>query len=92
MTRHFLTLTAAQREELIEHRDHDSRPFVRERCAAVLKVADGLTPPQVAQCGLLRPRQVDTVYSWLRLYEQHGLAGLLQHPQGGNRKRSLCRA
>ncbi len=36
-----LTLTDTQRQELIDYRDHDPRPFVRERCAALLKVAAG---------------------------------------------------
>ncbi len=30
--------------ELEQARDHDRRPYVRERCAALLKIADGAAP------------------------------------------------
>ncbi len=60
-----LELTEVQRQSLIDHRDHDPRPYVRERCAALLKVADGQTPHAVAQQGLLKPRDPDTVDGWL---------------------------
>jgi hypothetical protein len=61
--RRTLALTAEQRQELLHHRDHDPRPYVRERCAALLKVADGQTAHAVARAGLLRPRDPDTVYA-----------------------------
>ena len=92
MDSYFLKLTDKERQELTKHRDNDPRPYARERCAAVLKVADGQTPSTVARSGLLRPRKVDTVYFWLRLYQQHGLPGLLRHPQSSNRRRTLCRS
>ena len=38
--RRTLDLTVSQRQELLHHHDHDSRPYVRERCAALLKIAD----------------------------------------------------
>ena len=50
-----LTLTDSQRHELLQARDHDARPYVRERCAAMLKVADGHTLHWVAGNGLLKP-------------------------------------
>lgn len=87
MPRRTLRLTKGQREALAEHRDHDPRPYVRERCAAVLKVADGQAPYAVARHGLLRPRDPDTVYHWLALYEAEGLDGLTGHPHGGDRRR-----
>jgi hypothetical protein len=59
--RRTLTLTEPQRQELIDHRDHDARPYVRERCAALLKIADGHAPHAVARHGLLKPRDPDTV-------------------------------
>jgi hypothetical protein len=37
--RRTLTLTETRRHELEHHRDHDRRPWVRERCAALLKIA-----------------------------------------------------
>jgi hypothetical protein len=42
-----LELTDVQRQELAHHRDHDARPYVRERCAALLKIADGQSPHHV---------------------------------------------
>jgi hypothetical protein len=47
--RRTLTLTEPQRQELLATRDHDPREYVRERCAAVLKVAAGRTPYWVAK-------------------------------------------
>ena len=35
-----VTLSWVQRRELEQARDHDARPYVRERCAALLKIAD----------------------------------------------------
>jgi hypothetical protein len=84
--RRTLTLTAAQRHQLGHHRDHDSRPYVRERCAALVQIADGLSPHAVARHGLLRPRDPDTVYAWLDRYQADGLAGVLAHPHGGDRR------
>jgi hypothetical protein len=84
--RRTLALAAAQRDELVYHRDHDPRPYVRERCAALVKIAAGLAPHAVARHGLLRPRDPDTVYAWLDRYQADGLAGLLAHRQGGDRR------
>lgn len=79
-------LSAEARAELIELRDTTKYEYVRERCAAVLKVADGQTAHAVAQHGLLRPRDPDTVYAWLNLYARAGCAGLVGHRQGGARR------
>jgi hypothetical protein len=87
--RRTLTLSAEQRHELEAYRDHDPQPQVRERCAALLKIADGRAPYWVARCGLLKARKPDTVYGWLARYQADGLAGLLAHPHGGKRRRRL---
>ena len=84
-----ITLTEEQRQELVRLRDHDPRPYVRERGAAVLKIAEGQSPHRVAQSGLLKPRDPDTIYAWLDRYEAEGSAGLIAHPHGGSRGRSL---
>ncbi len=83
--RRTLTLAPTQRQELLEHRDHDPRPDVRERCAALLKIAAGKSPHQVAQHGLLKRRHPDTVYNWLNHYQHGGLQQLLEHRHGGKR-------
>ena len=89
MARRTLILTEDQRRELLQLRDHDARPYVRERGAALLKVADGQSPHRVATQGLLKPRDPDTLYSWLDRYQTSGTAGLIAHPQGGSRGRRL---
>jgi hypothetical protein len=89
MVRRALTLTEDQRRELLRLRDHDPRPYVRERGAAILKIAQGQSPHRVARSGLLKPRDPDTVYAWLDRYEAEGVAGLMAHPHGGSRGRYL---
>jgi hypothetical protein len=89
MARRTLSLTEEQRQELLQLRDHDPRPYVRERGAALLKIADGHPPHRVARHGLLKPRDPDTVYAWLGRYQAAGAAGLIAHPQGGSRGRRL---
>ena len=89
MVRRALTLTEEQRQELLRLRDHDPRPYVRERGTAILKIAEGQSPHRVATSGLLKRRDPDTVYAWLDRYQAQGAAGLVAHPQGGWRGRSL---
>jgi hypothetical protein len=84
-----LSLTEDQRQELVRVRDHDPRPYVRERGAAILKIAEGQSPHRVARSGLLRPRDPDTIYAWLDRYEAEGVTGLIAHPHGGSRGRYL---
>lgn len=71
------------RKSLIWHRDHDPRAYVQERAAAILKIADGRTAHWVAKNGLYRPRDPDTVYSWLAIFKDEGLPGLEAHQHGG---------
>jgi len=84
--RRTLALTEAERQELIEHRDHNPHPQVRERCAAMLKIAEGKSPHWVARHGLLKERDPDTVYNWMDIYEAEGLAGLIARQHGGARR------
>ncbi len=89
VVRRTLLLSEEQRAALEQHRDHDRRPYVRERCAAVLKVAEGTSAHAVARAGLLRPRDPDTLYAWLDRYQEAGLPGLLADQQGGYRRHCL---
>ena len=82
---HRLDLTAAERAELMHLRDSAAVPYLRERAAALLKVADGATAAHVARSGLLRPRQPDTLYAWLRRYRVEGIAGLSIRPGRGRK-------
>lgn len=81
--RRTLTLTDTARQNLTSARDHDPRPFVRERAAALLKIAAGQSPHAVARQGLLKPRDPDTVYEWLTWYEQYGIRSLAWFQHGG---------
>lgn len=84
-----LTLTEAQSQELKSYRDHDPRIYMRERCAALLKIAEGKSPHWVARNGLLKPRDPDTIYTWLDIFERQGIEGLIKRTQGQNRRRHL---
>jgi len=87
--RRTLKLSKEQQQALSALRDRTKEEDVRERCAALLKIANGVSAHQVAQQGLLRPRDPDTVYGWLDIYEAEGMAGLQAHRQGGKRRRGL---
>ncbi len=72
-----IVLTEAQQQELEHTRDHHERPYVRERAAAILKIAGGLSGRQVALHGLLKARAEDTIYNWFHRYKTIGVSGLL---------------
>ena len=86
--RRTLDLTDSQRQDLQHYRDHDPRPYVRERCAALLKIADGHSPYAVARHGLLKRRDPDTIYEWLNLFERFGLRSVWMFQHGG--KHRVC--
>jgi hypothetical protein len=71
-----LQLTDEARQELEQLRAHSPKAYVRERAATILKVAAGQEPEQVAEVGLLKPRDRDSVYRWLARYVGEGVAGL----------------
>jgi transposase len=71
-----LILSPEQRQELETTRDRSPLPYLRERAAAMLTIADGMPPLEVAKYGLVRPRDSDTIYRWLGRYRKQGLAGL----------------
>ena len=75
MTRAFI-LTTAERAELTRLRDIAPEPYLRERAAALLKVADGIPAARVARTGLLRLRRPDTVYAWSDRFVEQGIEGL----------------
>ncbi len=69
-------LTEVQRETLEAMRDHHPKPHMRERAAAVLKVADGQPARWVARHGLLQVHDDETVGGWVKGYVAHGLGAL----------------
>ncbi len=72
-----LELSDEERRLLCDRRDHAPLPYLRERAAALLKIADGMPPAVVARSGLLRPRDPDTVYDWLNRWRAEGMDGLM---------------
>ena len=88
MWRRRIELTAAERAAVLEVVKHDPKPYLRERAAAVVKVADGAVAAQVAAHGLLTRHKPDTVYGWLDRFLEHGVAGLRIRP-GRGRKPTL---
>ncbi len=74
-----LILQPDQRQILEIMRDTDPHPYLRERAAALLKIADLAHPQtarQVALHGLLKSRQPDTLYTWVHRFQAEGMAGL----------------
>jgi len=71
-----LELTRVQRTELELLRDRSPKPYLRERAAALLKIADGLSGREVARYRLNQPHWQDTIYEWVKRYHTEGIAGL----------------
>jgi transposase len=80
-----LQLTSEQRETLLALCTRHPKPYLRERAAALLKIAQGLAGYEVARSGLLQPRREQTVSTWLHRYEQYGLGGLYNRPGRGRK-------
>lgn len=78
-------LSEQDRRTLEGMRDTAAKPYLRERAAAVLKVADGERPMLVARSGLLRRRSHAIVYTWLHRFREEGITGLTIR-QGRGRK------
>lgn len=71
-----LELNKTERMELECLRDRGEKAYLRERAAALLKIADGMSASQVAAKGLLRRRQYQTVCDWVHRYQTGGVEGL----------------
>ncbi|MCX7839792.1 MAG: IS630 family transposase [Anaerolineae bacterium] len=83
-----LILLPEQRQTLESLRNTDPRPYVRERAAALLKIAAPENPASgrhVALHGLLKRREPDTVYRWVRRFQTEGVVGLYRRPGSGRK-------
>ena len=78
-----IEVTPAERDEVLEVVKPDPKPYLRERAAAVVKVADGAVAAPVAAHGLLTRRKPDAVCGWLDRVLEHGVAGLRVRPGRG---------
>lgn len=70
-----ITLTDAQRIELEQVRNSYPTAYFRERASAVLKVADGTLIQHLAEIGLLKRHEPETIRSWIDAYLKEGLSG-----------------
>jgi transposase len=78
-----LKLSEVERQELETVRDRHAQPHMREKAAALLKIAAGSSGSEVARSGLLRRRDTDTIYRWVTRYRADGIAGLaVRHGRG----------
>jgi transposase len=82
---HKLELNESEIQALVELRDKGEPAYLRERATALLKIHQGFSPHEVARRGLLKPRDPDTVYAWLRRYRAHGILGLSNKPGRGRK-------
>ena len=82
---HKLELSENERQKLVELRDKGEPAYLRERAAALLRIHEGSSPHKVALKGLLKKRDPDTIYTWLRRYRENGIQGL-SHKPGRGRK------
>ena len=69
--RRAVEMTELERARLEHMSRHDPRPYMREKAAAVLKVADGRSGRWVALYGLTHTRDPETIYAWLDEFEQY---------------------
>ena len=82
---HKLELSASEIQALIALRDTGEPAYLRERATALLKIHEGVSPHEVARRELLKKRKPDTVYAWLRRYNEHGICGLFHKPGRGRK-------
>ena len=82
---HKLELSESEIQALIALRDKGEPAYLRERATALLKIHEGVSPHEVARRGLLKKRNPDTVYAWLRRYSEHGICGLFHKPGRGRK-------
>ena len=80
-----LLLTEEQWDQLERMARSDPKPYKREKAAALLKIAAGATPAQVACSGLLLPRAEETIYRWMDRFECEGVASLDIKPGRGRK-------
>jgi hypothetical protein len=78
-------LSEGERDELLRLRDHAVAPYLRERAAALLRIAAGQSATAVARRHGLRRHRPETVGRWLGRYLAEGVAGLALRPGRGRK-------
>lgn len=85
MTHPGFPLTADERADLEGLVLRGTPAHLREKAAALLHLADGLSASAVARTSGLRPRNRKTVSAWRARYQAEGLAGLAVRPGRGRK-------
>lgn len=85
MSHYNLTLSESDHHLLDRLRRTSTSATIRERAAAILKVAAGSSASEVARNGLLIPRRPQTVQEWVKSYLQFGIESLVIN-EGRGRK------
>ena len=80
-----IELSEEEKAELEEIRGTAAQAYMRERATAILKVAEGQASYAVAQKGLLKTRQYQTVLTWVKRYQAEGVDGLKIRPGRGRK-------
>ncbi len=90
-TPYHLDLSAAQTAGLHDLRDHARLPYLRERAAVLLAVANGQSIRQAARTAGLTPHTAESVCRWVHRYQAEGRTGL-RIRKGRGRKPASCPA
>jgi len=88
-TPYHLTLSAAQRQELLDLRTHAPLPYVRERAAVILAVDDGASLRAAGRTAGLTRHTAECVSVWLHRYLAEGRRGLLIRTGRGRKPASF---
>ena len=80
-----INLSPKEQQELVQVRDNHAKGYLRERAAAIVKIAAGESGRQVALNGLLKRRKPATIYEWVNRYRAEGIAGLKNKPGRGRK-------
>jgi len=81
----YVQWTPEQHAQLEQACRHHPKPHVREKCSALLKLAQGHSALTIAAEELLTPHAQDTLTDWVKRFQQKGLEGL-QVRSGRGRK------
>ena len=80
IVRYVRLLTESQRHTLAEIMKHDATPRARVRAHGILLSAQGRKIKEIAQ---IYQVDRDTVATWIKKWEQHGVASLYEKPRSG---------
>jgi hypothetical protein len=71
-----LTLSATQRQDLLDLRSHAPQPYVRERAAVIVAVGDGASLRAAGRTAGLTRHTAECVSGWVQRYLSEGRSGL----------------